>query len=182
MKISAKGLELIKHFESLHDGDLTQIGLQPKMDPIGIWTVGYGRALKDENGNYLRGEKDKKQAYEMFPDLSEKLALMMLDEDCDVREERLNSLRLPLNQNQFDSLISFIYNEGFYNFLESTLLKRIKLSISNPEMISEQSIINAFLMWKKSRIDGVLTILPGLVRRRKSEAHLYLTGELKFKF
>jgi lysozyme len=40
MKISEKGLDLIKHFESLHDGDLTIVGLQPKMCPAGIWTEG----------------------------------------------------------------------------------------------------------------------------------------------
>lgn len=30
--------QLIKHYESLHDGDLSAIGLQPKMDCLGIWT------------------------------------------------------------------------------------------------------------------------------------------------
>ena len=38
MKTSQKGINLIKYFESLHDGDLTEIGLQPKMCPAGIWT------------------------------------------------------------------------------------------------------------------------------------------------
>jgi len=33
-------IKLIVRYESLHDGDLKQIGLQPKMDPIGIWTEG----------------------------------------------------------------------------------------------------------------------------------------------
>ena len=42
-------VDLIKHFESLHDGDLHKIGLQPKMDSVGIWTCGYGRAMIDPN-------------------------------------------------------------------------------------------------------------------------------------
>lgn len=29
-------IKLISHYESLHDGDLKMIGLQPKMDPVGI--------------------------------------------------------------------------------------------------------------------------------------------------
>jgi lysozyme len=39
MKTSNVGIQLIQEFESLHDGDLTMIGLQPKMDPVGIWTM-----------------------------------------------------------------------------------------------------------------------------------------------
>ena len=40
MKTGIKGIDLIKEFESLHDGDLKQVGLQPKMCPAGIWTEG----------------------------------------------------------------------------------------------------------------------------------------------
>ena len=38
MKTSQIGIDLIKHFEGLHDGDLKKIGLQPKKCPAGIWT------------------------------------------------------------------------------------------------------------------------------------------------
>ena len=41
-------IDLVKSFEGIHDGDLTVIGLQPKMCPAGIWTVGYGRALRSK--------------------------------------------------------------------------------------------------------------------------------------
>jgi len=51
MKISKQGIELIKFFESLHDGNLSKIGLQPKLCPANIVTIGYGRALKDKKGN-----------------------------------------------------------------------------------------------------------------------------------
>ena len=54
MKTNNEGIKLIKDFESLHDGDLTLIGLQPKMDPIGIWTEGYGRAMRDKKGNFIK--------------------------------------------------------------------------------------------------------------------------------
>lgn len=176
MKISYQGLDLIKHFESLHDGDLTMIGLQPKMCPASIWTVGYGRALKDENGKWLKGEANKDKAYAMYPNLTELESSIMLDEDCDEREDRLNSINLNLTQYQFDALVSFIYNVGFTNFKKSTLLKKVKDNPLNP------LIVNSFLMWNKARVKGVLTVLPGLTRRRMSEAHLFLTGELKFRF
>lgn len=37
--INEAGISLIKEFESLHDGDLSVIGLQPKQCPAGIWTI-----------------------------------------------------------------------------------------------------------------------------------------------
>ena len=37
---SAELVKLVSHYEGLHDGDLSKVGLQPKMDPIGIWTEG----------------------------------------------------------------------------------------------------------------------------------------------
>ena len=38
-------LWIVTYYESLHDGDLKMIGLQPKMCPVGIWTEGYGSAI-----------------------------------------------------------------------------------------------------------------------------------------
>jgi len=176
MKISEKGLMLIRHFESLHDGDLTIIWLQPKMCPAGIWTVGYGRALKDENGKWLKGMENKDKAYAIYPSLTEQQAVQMLDEDCDERESRLNSLGIHFEQNEFDALVSFIYNVGFANFKRSSLLKRIKLRLD------ADSIIKAFMMWNKARVDGELRVLKGLIRRRVAEAYLYNYNVLKFNF
>ena len=53
MKTSERGIQLIKFFESLHDGDLSKIGLQPKLCPADVVTIGYGHAVKDKNGNFL---------------------------------------------------------------------------------------------------------------------------------
>ena len=63
MKTSQKGINLIKYFESLHDGDLTEIGLQPKMCPAGIWTEGYGHAIRDLKGQFFKGKDNKLKAY-----------------------------------------------------------------------------------------------------------------------
>ena len=183
MKISDKGLGLIKHYESLHDGDLSVIGLQPKMCPAGIWTVGYGRALKDSSGNWLRGIENKQKAYAMYPILNEKEALKMLHEDCDVREIRVSSLKLQLKQHEFDAMVSFVYNVGFTKLQISSLLKRIKARLNGDMNYgSDEKITSGFLMWKNAFISGHLRPLPGLIRRRRSEAHLFLAGELKFYF
>jgi hypothetical protein len=51
--------QLIKHYESLHDGDLSAIGLQPKMDSLGIWTEGWGSVVYDGNNRVIRGIENK---------------------------------------------------------------------------------------------------------------------------
>lgn len=165
MKISQKGIDLIKKFESLHDGDLKVIGLQPKLCPAGIFTVGYGRALTNpKTGKYLMKE-DKELAYSLYPNLTEEQAEIMLAEDLKEREKRLNSLKLNLNQGQYDAIISFIYNVGFANFLSSTLLKKIRANSCDP------SIAYEFSRWNKA--GG--KVLPGLVKRRKAESDLYFS-------
>ncbi len=173
MKISNQGLELIKHFESLHDGDLTKIGLQPKQDPIGIWTCGYGHALKDLKGNWLKGIEGYKMILELYPDLetiTEEEALELLIEDLKPLELKITTLNLNLNQHEFDALCSFAFNLGFSALKNSTLLRIIKLNAKSSDIEFQ------FSRWNKA--GG--KVLPGLVRRRKSEATLYTTRELKF--
>ena len=175
MVISELGIKLVVHYESLHDGDLTQVGLQPKMCPAGIWTVGYGRALRDAEGCWLIGEEDKGEAYAKYPSLTEAEAEKMLAEDCLYYERKIELLNLPLKQQEFDALVSFAYNVGFSNLKSSTLLKYIQKGDT-----SEEEITWAFEMWNKARVKDHLTALPGLTFRRHSEAHLFLTGELVF--
>lgn len=165
MKISHKGINLIKKYESLHDGDLSVIGLQPKLCPSGIFTVGWGRALTHPlTGEFLRA-KDKAFAYKLFPSLTEEQAEKMLYDDLKFREAVVNKLKLNINQNQFDALVSFVYNLGSGNFLSSTLLKKI---IANPV---DPSIEKEFLRWNKSN----KKVLLGLTRRRQAESDLYFS-------
>ena len=160
MNISNKGIEAIKIFESLHDGDLHQIGLQPKMCPAGYWTEGYGALVLTPNGNKLKGISNKSLAYKYSKIHNEEQAVIALKKDLSTREKMIDSLHLNLKQGQFDALVDFIYNLGFTSLLNSTLLKRIKTNINDVKGISE-----AFLMWVKSNGNT----LPGLVNRRKKE-------------
>ena len=167
---SFNGISLIKFFESLHDGDLSKIGLQPKQDPILIWTCGYGHALKDIDGSWLKGVEGYQRMLEIYPDLetiTEEEACDLLAEDLEHFEDQVNSLNLKLTQYQFDSLVSFALNCGFGNLLSSTLLRRIKGE--------KGSIRDAFLMWNKS--GG--KVLNGLTKRREAEATLFVDGVLE---
>jgi len=169
MKTSQNGIDLIQHYESMHDGDLSDIGLTPKQDPKGIWTEGYGHAMF-YNGRYLNGDTDQAKAIELSVIHTVEDAIRVLQSDLFKNEKLLDSLSLPLNQNQFDALISFVFNIGSGNFASSTLLRRIVMK-TEPDLITD-----AFLMWNKCAGKE----LKGLTYRRQSEALLYTTGELKY--
>jgi lysozyme len=74
---------------------------------------------------------------------------------------------VPLSQEQFDALVSFVFNiGGGANFQNSTLLKKLNQGLYDevPEQI---------MRWNKARVDGNLKPLRGLTRRRTAEAALF---------
>jgi len=163
MKTGQKGIDLIKEFEGLHDGDLKKIGLQPKIDPIGIWTEGYGRAMRDDRGNFLKGLSNKITAEKKATISREKEADMALRQDLSVYERIVSSkLKIAVNQNQFDALVSHTYNTGG----SSTLFDLINKKAPSSE-------IQEWFVSKYITAQGVK--LNGLVRRRKAEAELFFS-------
>ena len=143
MKTSPKGIALIKEFEGLR--------LKAYQCPGGVWTIGYGHTAGVKPGMLI----SKAQAEEY------------LKADLIAFERYLNGLGLALNQNQFDALISFIYNVGTGNFSNSTLLRKVR---ANPQ---DNSIMDEFLRWVYSK--G--RVLPGLQRRRLDEMKLYFSND-----
>ena len=160
---------LIRKFESLHDGDLSKIGLQPKLCPRGIVTVGYGHALKNPRTNeWLTDVSDVSKYYPQFSDMSPEDAEDLLKEDARVFEKIVNSnIKKELTQNQFDALVAHTFNTG-----GST-----NLFIFVNNNYAESTIKN---WWLEHYITSKGKILPGLIRRRKSEYELYSTGKLNF--
>lgn len=75
----------------------------------------------------------------------------------------------PINQNQFDALVDFVYNVGTPGFHGSTLLKLINITSDG------SSIAKAFRMWNKVHVDGKLVVLDDLVKRREAEIKLYFS-------
>ena len=143
MNTSPKGIALIKEFEGLR--------LKAYQCPGGVWTIGYGHTAGVKPGMLI----SKAQAEEY------------LKADLIAFERYLNGLGLFLNQNQFDALISFIYNVGTGNFSNSTLLRKVR---ANPQ---DNSIMDEFLRWVYSK--G--RVLPGLQRRRLAEMKLYFSND-----
>ena len=90
MKISNKGLELIKRFEGCR--------LVAYQDSGGVWTIGYGHTKGVTAGqNITQAQADA-----------------FLVDDCGKAEAAVNKYydRYHFNQNQFDALVSFAFNIG----------------------------------------------------------------------
>ena len=142
MKISEAGLSLIKSFEGCV--------LTAYLDAVGIWTVGYGHT----GPSVHRGLT-----------ITQKLAEDILAQD--VRRFELgvlNNVKVNLNQNEFDALVSFSFNVGVNALKNSTLLRLLNDG-------ADRSIVAAeFLRWNK----GGDKVLEGLTRRRQAEKALFL--------
>lgn len=76
-------------------------------------------------------------------------------------------VKAPLNQNQFEALVSFTFNLGGGSLSTSTLLKKVNVNPCDP------SIRDEFAKW---RLAGG-KVLAGLIRRRAAEADLYFSNE-----
>lgn len=142
MKTSKNGLELIKRHEGCR--------LTAYKCPAGVWTVGYGHTGAD----VVPGRT-------ITPEQADEL----LRQDVRRAEETINREGLRLNQNQFDALVSFVYNVGSGNFRSSSLLKMLRV---NPDSLNVRTELNKWCKAKGST-------LPGLALRRKQEADLYFS-------
>jgi len=139
MNTSQNGIDLIKHFEGCE--------LEAYKCPAGVWTIGYGHIKGVQEGDVIT----EQQAHDM------------LVEELDEYENYINTLvTVPLNQNQYDALVSWVYNLGSSNLNSSTLLK--VLNTGNYAEVPEQ-----IMRWNKA--GG--KVLEGLTRRRQEEANLF---------
>lgn len=148
MKPSQKCIDLVKAFEGLH--------LKAYPDPVGIWTIGYGTIM------YPSGKRVKKGDRCTILEAEEYLQYELTTKALAIQH---HFFKVPINQNQFDAIVSFTYNLGVGALNKSTLLKKVKL---NP---SDQTIRNEFMRW----VNAGGKKLNGLVRRRKAEADLYFS-------
>ncbi len=117
------------------------------------WTVGYGHRLYSKEA--------RQSAWDMPCSLEDAKAI--LREDLEFFVKGVNKyVKRELTQNQFDAIVSLVYNIGLGAFKKSTLLKRI--NSGNFEGVPSQ-----MRRWNKS--DG--RILKGLKRRRETEIKLW---------
>ena len=151
MNISQHGLEFITSFE----------GFVPRLynDPAGHCTVGVGHLLH-------RGNCDGRASEVPYlSGITEAQALRLLGDDVVSRVAAVNdAVNVPLNQNQFDALVSFVFNLGAGAFRKATFLGLLNAGHYDAVPDGLMLYVNA---------DG--RRLEGLVRRRQAEADLWNT-------
>jgi GH24 family phage-related lysozyme (muramidase) len=162
------GIELIKSFEGIPDGDPTTVRIDAYLDPVGIWTIGWGHAIKHQ-GAFLRGAQNRSIARSLFPGgITREQAEALLRGDLVDTAACVARLAPRANDNQFAALVSFAFNAGVTALQKSTLMR--KLLAGDLLGAADQ-----FLVWNKARNgQGVLVELAGLTRRRRAERALFL--------
>lgn len=155
MKTSLNGRQLIESFEGLilqsYD-DYNDHILNEGDNVHGTLTIGYGHTTAAGLPSVHIGQK-----------ITSEEADQILGADLKKVEREVQELvTVPINQNQFDALVSFQFNTGGLG--HSTLLK----------LLNENNYLgaaNQFLVWNKA--GG--KVLAGLIRRRQAERKLFLT-------
>ena len=146
MKLDNRGYMMICEFEGF--------SAKPYLCPAKLATIGYGNTF------YRDGKKvtmvdppiTKIEAFDMFKDIADKFA-----------KKVSSCVKTPIKQNQFNSLVSFAYNVGVANFMNSTLLKRVNANHNDLDIRTQ------FLRWDKVGTKK----LSGLTKRRIYEADNY---------
>lgn len=159
--ISNKGLELILHFEGFSE--------KPYLDQKGIPTIGIG-TIAYPNGKKVTMKDspiDKEKAIEYLN--------FELKEKTRVLNGFLISNGIIFNKEELSSLICFVYNLGCGPVIDKGRTMHEAILSKDKE-----KIYNAFLIYNKINKLGFKIESKGLTRRRKSEAHFFKTGELKF--
>jgi lysozyme len=147
MKTSENGLRLIAKYEGFRR--------EPYLDAVGVPTIGYGNTFYTNNRKVTMQDKP----------ITEEQGRALLREIVARFERDVLKVVPKLNQNQFDAVVSLVYNIGIGNFNRSTLLKRIKANPNDPDIKYQ------FSRWNKAGGKELL----GLTRRRKEEADLYFS-------
>ena len=146
MKISEKGLALIKEFEGCQ--------LTAYQDEVGVWTIGYGitNADKSITGTTIKKvlKITKEKAEEWLEECLNRIYAYKI---------RKYDVRYNWNQNEFDALVSFAFNIGSIDQLTANGSR------------SKSVISNKLLEYNKA--GG--KVYAGLTRRRKAERDLFLT-------
>ena len=160
MKVSAEAIEMIKH----HEG----VRLRPYRCPALLWTIAVGHVIDPTHATV---KYEERRALPIPAGWDRTLTMDEVDQILgqDLRRFERGVVRLcPAavgNQGIFDSCVSFAFNVGLGNFQRSTL--RMKTNRGDFEEAAEE-----FMKWTKA--GG--RVLPGLVKRRRDERALYLSG------
>lgn len=145
-QVNAAGIKLVQQFEGLK--------LEAYTCPAGIWTIGYGHTKGVKRGDKITGEE------------AEAILAQDLTQSAGQVEKYV---RVPLHDNQFAALASFVFNAGIGSLIASTLLRRL----NNGDY---DCVPSELAKWVKASnpATGQKVTLRGLVKRRAAEGQLWL--------
>lgn len=148
MKLNNSGYLLITEFEGF--------SAKPYLCPAKIPTIGFGNTYYPDGKRVTLLDKEitKVQAFEIFKSVADGFGSAVS-----------KLVTTPLNQNQFNALVSLAYNIGTGNFASSTLLKKVNKNHN------DRSIALEFKKWNKVNKKEV----AGLTKRRIYEANIYFS-------
>ena len=145
MAVSLFGIDLICGFEGLR--------LKAYDDGVGVWTIGFGTTIYPNGIRVKKGDT-----------CTEAQAKAYMAYDLKKFESAVNNaVTVPVNQNQFDALVSLAYNIGPSAFSKSTLVR--KLNAGDIRGAAEQ-----FDVW----VNAGGKRMQGLVNRRAKEKEVFL--------
>lgn len=147
MKTSQAGLDLIKEFEGFR--------AKPYLCSAGVPTIGYGSTrYTDGTPVSLRD-----------PAITEAVGLILFKDTLTTYEKAVTkAVKIPLEQYEFDALVSLCYNIGVGNLVSSTLVRLLNEDEARIEVAGQ------FLRWNRANS----VVIPGLTRRREAEREMFL--------
>lgn len=149
MKMSERGIDQLKREEGLR--------LETYLDEAGIPTIGYGHTGQD----VIAGQK-----------ITEQQADGLLRSDLARFEKAVNDYRaqmIPIEQHEYDAMVSFAFNVGTNAFKDSTLLKKFNAG-------DKEGAANEFTRWVYITQGGNKVVSFVLTARREREKKMFLTG------
>ena len=148
--------DYIRNFIISKETNASQPNLAAYQDSAENWTIGYG-STKMPDGRAVQPTDtiEPEQAKDAFNKGINQAAI-------DVNKY----VNKNLNQNQFDALVSLLYNLGGTKFFESSIRNLINNNPKDPKIKQE------FLLYNK---DSDKKVQPGLTARRAEEARIYFT-------
>ena len=155
-KVSTSAVNMVARFEG---GQSRDGKFRPYADPVGVWTIGYGHTT-----GVVKLLKSRTPAWGEMK--ARRVLKRQLNDEYAPYVARLG---LPLNQNRFDALVSFVYNLGPGSIGRDTGIGR-ELRARHWRKAADE-----MLKWNKAGGRE----LDGLIVRRGAERKLFLTNPKK---
>ena len=169
LKTSEAGLAFIAKWEGCV--------LNPYLVIAKLWTIGIGKLILPTDSfstitnaqvRDLLSSKSKDHPVAKIK-IPQKEAFDLLAKEVKKCEDAIaKHIKVKLNQNQFDALVSWSFNCGVGVLQSSTLAKRLNSGFY-------EEVPSHLANWCKAKVNGQTVVVKGLLLRRQAEGALWST-------